>query len=81
MKYSQASDIMEEFFDAYREAREAEGWNLTNAMAMQLGMLKVYMAWMLEEMPDEAQIRWSKKLCQRAAEERSTIVAKQDQLN
>jgi hypothetical protein len=81
MKYSQASDIMEEFFNSYRDAREAEGWNLTNAMAMQLGMLKVHMTWMLEDMPDDAQIRWAKKLCKRAAEERSTIVAKQDQLS
>lgn len=79
MKYTELSDLIDEFTSSYLEAREAEGYNLEQSFAMINGRNKVILAWMLQDMDPDTRARWIKKLQQRIDEERSTIVAKQNQ--
>lgn len=79
MKYTELSDLIDEFYASYFEAREAEGYSLDQVFAMSNGRNKVFLAWMLQDMDPDARARWVKKLQQRIDEERSTVVAKQNQ--
>jgi hypothetical protein len=79
MKYTELSDLIDEFNASYLEAREVEGYNLEQSFAMSNGRNKVMLAWMLQDMDPDTRARWIKKLQQRIDEERSTIVAKQNQ--